>query len=63
MKKSNISRITINLECTTCRIEKQKKGVSVYITTKNKKNLTTKLELNKYCKFCKKHTTHKEIKY
>ncbi|WP_455257501.1 50S ribosomal protein L33, partial [Peptoniphilus asaccharolyticus] len=29
---------------------------------KNKKNTTERLELKKYCKFCKEHTTHKETK-
>ena len=62
MKKKNTSRIIITLECINCRIKKNNQGVSVYITTKNKKNLTTKLELNKYCKFCKKHVKHKELK-
>jgi large subunit ribosomal protein L33 len=31
-----------------------------YISEKNKINTPDKLELNKYCKFCKKHTAHKE---
>jgi large subunit ribosomal protein L33 len=29
---------------------------------KNKKNTTEKLELKKYCKFCRNHTAHKETK-
>jgi large subunit ribosomal protein L33 len=29
---------------------------------KNKKNTPDKLELNKYCPFCKKHTPHTETK-
>ena len=29
---------------------------------KNKKNNPDRLEFNKYCKFCKKHTVHKETK-
>ena len=33
-----------------------------YETEKNKKNTTERLEMNKFCKFCKKHTTHKETK-
>ena len=33
-----------------------------YTTEKNKKNNTERLEVEKYCKFCKKHTTHKETK-
>ena len=31
-------------------------------TKKNKKNDTDRLEMNKYCKFCRKHTLHKETK-
>jgi len=45
----------VNLQCSVC------KRVT-YFTTKNKKTLKNKLELNKYCKFCKKHTLHKETK-
>ena len=33
-----------------------------YTTDKNKKNTPDKLELNKYCPFCKKHTVHRETK-
>ncbi|MBR3639892.1 MAG: 50S ribosomal protein L33, partial [Clostridia bacterium] len=28
----------------------------------NKKNDPDRLELNKYCRFCRKHTLHKETK-
>ncbi len=45
----------ITLECTQCKNRN-------YSTTKNKKNVTDKLELSKYCPFCKKHIKHKEIK-
>ncbi|MBN1500656.1 MAG: 50S ribosomal protein L33 [Spirochaetes bacterium] len=33
-----------------------------YATQKNKKNTTAKLQLKKYCRFCGKHTEHKETK-
>ena len=33
-----------------------------YTTEKNKKNTTDRLEVVKYCPFCKKRTTHKETK-
>ncbi|MFH1855743.1 MAG: 50S ribosomal protein L33 [Candidatus Omnitrophota bacterium] len=33
-----------------------------YTSTKNKKQNQGKLELNKYCRFCRKHTLHKELK-
>ncbi len=48
-------RVGITLACTEC---KQRN----YATTKNKKNDPDRIELNKYCKFCKKHTAHKETK-
>lgn len=35
---------------------------SVYTTTKNKKTMTKKLELKKYCKFTRKHIMHREAK-
>ncbi|MDP3296849.1 MAG: 50S ribosomal protein L33 [Thermodesulfovibrionia bacterium] len=45
----------IKLECSVChRIN--------YFSTKNKKTLKTRLELKKHCKWCKKHTPHKETK-
>ena len=52
-KKENNVKVT--LACTEC---KQRN----YDTTKNKKNHPDRLELNKYCRFCKKHTLHKETK-
>lgn len=33
-----------------------------YTTTKNKKNNKERMELNKYCPKCQKHTAHKETK-
>ncbi len=45
----------IKLECTEC------KRVN-YFSRKNKKILKERLQLKKYCKFCKKHTIHKETK-
>ncbi len=48
-------RVGITLACTEC---KQRN----YSTKKNKKNDPDRIELNKYCKFCKKHTPHKETK-
>ncbi|MDY2694081.1 50S ribosomal protein L33, partial [Gemmiger sp.] len=29
---------------------------------KNKKNSPDRLEMKKYCRFCKKHTLHRETK-
>ena len=50
-----IMRVKITLACTEC---KQRN----YDTVKNKKNDPDRLEMNKYCRFCKKHTLHKETK-
>lgn len=33
-----------------------------YWTTKNRKKVERKIELKKYCKWCKKHLVHKEGK-
>ncbi len=48
-------RVKVTLACTEC---KQRN----YDTTKNKRNDPDRLQLNKYCKFCRKHTPHKETK-
>jgi len=50
-----IMRVKITLQCTEC---KQRN----YDTMKNKKNDPDRLEMSKYCRFCKKHTAHKEAK-
>ena len=59
-KKGEV-KLLIHLECQSCR-NSGLPGVSRYATTKNKRNTPGKLELNKYCKFEKKHTVHKEVK-
>lgn len=33
-----------------------------YTSTRNKKKQTERLEVRKYCKFCRRHTLHKETK-
>ncbi len=33
-----------------------------YWSSKNKKLVTRKIELKKYCKWCNKNTIHKELK-
>ncbi|WP_044035599.1 50S ribosomal protein L33 [Candidatus Arthromitus sp. SFB-rat-Yit] len=48
-------RINITLACVTCRQRN-------YTTVKNKKNNPDRVELKKYCKFCKEHVSHKETK-
>ena len=49
------NRVKITLRCSEC---KQRN----YNTFKNKKNDPDRLEMNKYCRFCKKHTVHNETK-
>ena len=58
-KKEN--RVQVILECTEHK-NSGMPGVSRYITTKNKKNTPTRLELKKYNPILKKMTLHKEIK-
>ena len=48
-------RSIVTLACTECKRRN-------YSTTKNKKTTPDKLELKKYCRFCRKHTVHKEGK-
>jgi large subunit ribosomal protein L33 len=48
-------RENIALQCPVCKRRN-------YVTTKNKKTTTGKLEFSKYCRFCRKHKTHKETR-
>lgn len=60
-KKSKGNRIQVILECTEQK-ETNVAGSSRYMTYKNRKNTTERLELKKYNPFLKKVTLHKEIK-
>lgn len=60
-KKAKGNRIQVVLECTEHR-DSGAPGISRYITTKNKKNTTQRLELKKYNRTLRKVTLHKEIK-
>jgi len=51
MAKENL----VKMQCTKC------KRVNYY-THKNKKKIQKKLELKKFCKWCRKSTPHKESK-
>lgn len=53
-------REIITIECTEAR--KEGKSPSRYMTTRNKKLTTEKLELKKYNPALRRHTLHKEIK-
>src|SRR2546428_8502620 len=46
---------TITLQCQTCKERN-------YTTVKNKKNDPDRLEIQKFCPRCRKHTAHKETK-
>ena len=48
-------RVIVTLECTACKNKN-------YGTTKNKQKTTDKLEKSKFCRACRKHTSHKEGK-
>ncbi|MFZ8802184.1 MAG: 50S ribosomal protein L33 [Candidatus Calescibacterium sp.] len=50
-----MAREPIELECTEC-------GRRNYSTTKNTHKKREKLEVQKFCKQCRKHTKHKEVK-
>ncbi|MDO8608977.1 MAG: 50S ribosomal protein L33 [bacterium] len=49
------SRVLLGLLCEVCNGQN-------YVIEKNKVNTTAALKLKKYCKTCKKHTSHKEKK-
>ncbi|MDD4956119.1 MAG: 50S ribosomal protein L33 [Candidatus Omnitrophica bacterium] len=53
-KKKDVVEI-IALQCETCKRRN-------YSTTKNRKNSPDRLEVNKFCKYDRKHTVHKEVK-
>jgi large subunit ribosomal protein L33 len=58
-KKGN--RVQVILECTEHKTSGQP-GTSRYITTKNRKNTTERMELKKYNPILRRMTVHKEIK-
>jgi len=60
-KKSKDARIQVILECTEHKTSGMP-GMSRYITTKNRKNTTERIELKKFNSIMKKMTVHKEIK-
>jgi large subunit ribosomal protein L33 len=54
-KKKGDKRIRVILACGECSNRN-------YYTSRNRINTTAKLELNKYCRTCRKVTAHKETK-
>nr|WQB38912.1 ribosomal protein L33 [Pinellia sp. MQC-2023a] len=65
MAKGKDVRVRVFLECTSCvrnGVTKKFPGISRYITEKNRHNTPSRLELKKFCRYCKKHTIHGEVK-
>ncbi len=50
-----VVRTRITLACTECKNRN-------YNTTKDKKTHPDRMEIKKYCRFCRTHTLHKETK-
>jgi len=48
-------REIVTLACSECKRRN-------YTTTRNKKTKTDRLEFKKYCRFCQRHTVHREIR-
>jgi len=61
MAKKKGDRIQVILECTEHKATGIA-GTSRYITTKNRKNTTGRMEIKKYNPILRKYTIHKEIK-
>lgn len=45
----------ITLQCSECKRRN-------YTTAKNKRNDPDRLELKKYCRWCRQHTSHRETR-
>ena len=54
-RRDIVVRDIITLECTDCKRRN-------YSTTKNKKKHSGRVEFKKFCRFCGKHTVHKETR-
>ena len=55
-----MARETVTIECTEAR--KEGKSHSRYMTSRNKKLKTEKIQLKKYNPALRRHTVHREIK-
>ena len=53
-KKKDV-RPVITLQCNDCKERN-------YTTEKNRRNDPNRMEFNKYCSRCRKHTVHRETK-
>jgi len=54
MAKTEV-RVIVDMECTQCKRRN-------YATTKNKREHRERLELKKYCPWCRLHTGHRETR-
>lgn len=52
---ANSPRVLVTLACADCSRRN-------YHTSKNKRNTQGRLELRKYCKWCRTHTVHRETR-
>jgi large subunit ribosomal protein L33 len=48
-------RVKVTLACEVCKRRN-------YITTKNKQNNRDRIQMNKYCRWDRKHTVHRETR-
>ncbi|KAL2901095.1 50S ribosomal protein L33 chloroplastic [Bienertia sinuspersici] len=65
MAKGKHVRVKVILECIGCvrkSLNKGSRGVSRYITQKNRHNTPSQLKLQKFCPYCYQYTIHGEIK-
>ena len=54
-KRKTGARVIVTLGCPECRER-------TYTTTKNRRNDTNRLELNKFCPRCRVHRVHREVR-
>lgn len=53
--KKGEARITVTLACSECRERN-------YLTEKNKRNDPDRMALSKFCRRCRKTTSHREVR-
>ena len=55
LEVSDFMRTLVTLACTECKRRN-------YTTTKNKATMPDRMEIKKYCPWCRQHTVHKETR-
>ena len=53
--RDSVMRDIVLLACTECKRRN-------YSTTKNKRKTTSRLEMKKFCRWCRAHTAHRETR-